>query len=89
MFTYTDKQGKLIEVTQPESGVVTIYCREVEVATRYSREFDGSLDKMKEWAQRYIATKLDPILSREDFYQVSFSIRYGMLPEHRYATKEI
>lgn len=87
-YQYTDEQGKLIEVTQPESGSVTIYLREKQIATRYAKDFNGSLVGMKRWAERYIAERLDPIMSREDFYQVSYHISFGMTPQHSYV-KEV
>ena len=31
----------------------------------------------------------DAILSREDFYQVSYHISFGMMPEHRYTKDEV
>lgn len=77
--------GREIDVTQRYSGSVTIRLRNENIATFYSKD----LADLKKLADKYLAEKLDAILSREDFYQVNYHISFGMMPEHRYTKDEV
>lgn len=77
--------GREVDVTQRYSGSVTIRLRNENIATFYAKD----VNELKKLADKYLAEKLDAILSREDFYQVSYHISFGMMPEHRYTRDEV
>jgi len=79
-YTYIDQHtGESVTTTHKAHGNVTFRMREKIIATHH----DDNVQALEAWAHTYL-DKLDCILSREDFYQVSFHIAFGYSPEHRY-----
>lgn len=46
----------------------------------------GNVQELVDWAEDYIATKIDCICSLEDRQNASYHIAFGMSPEFRYKT---
>ena len=70
--------GKLVVVTQEYSGTVTIYIRAQTVCSHHG----SSAADLQEWAEQHIESRLDPILSREDFKDINYHIAFGMSSVH-------
>ena len=77
--------GREVDVSQRTNGSVTIYLGSEVITTLYS----NNVVELQKLAEKYLAEKLDSILSRKDFYQVSWHISFGMSPEHRYTKDPI
>lgn len=83
MLTYIESTtNKEVTITHKHSGSVTIYMKETIVAQQHGCDVQA----LVKWAEDYIYNELDCILSREDFYTISYSLAFGMHPEHQYTS---
>lgn len=64
------------------AGTCTISIREERVASKTIRT--ANVQELIDWAEDYIATKIDCICSLEERQYVSYHIAFGMSPEFRY-----
>lgn len=80
MYRYMEPNtNKTVIVEHKAGGSVTIYKKEQAIATHHS----DNIQDLERWAEEYLAF-FDPILSREDYYNLSYHISFGISPEHRY-----
>ena len=81
MYTYTDKQGKKVEVKQECFGSVTIYLKDKALDSFSS----NNVAALQLWAENWME-RADSIMSRDEWYNLSYSISFGMHPIHRYTS---
>lgn len=81
MYTYTDKQGKKVNIKQQYHGSVTIYLKDKALDSFSSDDVTA----LQRWAEQWLV-RADSIMSREDWWNLSYSISFGMHPTHRYAS---